>query len=350
MTAIEASSRDARGSARKSSRVDCPESRPTISYYPHGVGRGELRIRELKPQWAVYTQIIVGSTGFAVLSLSQPVDLLTGATLRCRRVGAFVVVEEGLEVFPPAPVQREERVDFGVGERGRPGPPQVMSGEVEPALVAGLLGQLLASVLDPPPERPRGVDGDDGLVFASVPILGGGADRRREPRGHRRLPVLVALALPDAQHRSGVGVDDVTRPHVEVLLRAEAAAHSEFERDALLGGVGGVDELVGLALGEPDLVVLSVLVFSKIHPYVRLSRYRDKNATQNRSTGGDRGVDGVDSVRLFATSRTEDFRLQWVPEAVKIGTPQFISTDWVAKQLISSYYVLTKTKSRYLYG
>ena len=78
---------------------------------------------------------------------------------------------------------------------------------------------------------------------------------------------------------------------------------AEGERESLLGVGPGVEEVVALALTEPHLHVVALLVFSEIHR-VRLPRIADEVGHPSSLFGGHRGVDWADSVRLCVCSRS----------------------------------------------
>lgn len=54
-------------------------------------------------------------------------------------------------------------------------------------------------------------------------------------------------------------------PHVEDFVGSESTARTGREREALLSAVGAVEELCNVGLTEPELGIVSVVVFAQIH-------------------------------------------------------------------------------------
>lgn len=180
--------------------------------------------------------------------------------------------------------------------------------EVVPPFVAGLFGEFLAGLLDPPPERPSRVAVDERLVRGLAPNVVDGPDRRREVAGDGRLSELVVLSFPHAESNPGVGVDDVLRRDVEHLVGTEAAPCAEGESDPLLSVVGDLKEEFDLLLREPHLHVVPFGVLFEIHG-VRLACIPDDVRGKPSLFDGVRRVDRGQIVRLCETNRTSFVRL-----------------------------------------
>jgi len=233
---------------------------------------------------------------------SKPVYFSTFPLLSLRRVGAPVVIEEGFNIAPAAPVADQQGIHVGAGERGRPGAPETVKAEVVPADLVGFVLEAIGGVLDPPPERARRRDLDERRAGAGVADVVDRPDGRREVSRDGRLPVLVSLSMPHSQHGPGVGIHDVLRCDVEDLVAPEPAASAEREGDPLLGVFGGVEEVLYFGLTEPDLHVVALGMGFEIH--VRVACNPDGHAGCKVVFGGVGGVIRAGSVRLSVCFRT----------------------------------------------
>ena len=125
------------------------------------------------------------------------------------------------EILPPALVDHVERRHLGVGERGRPRSTEVVGRQELPAGVASRLGELVASVGDPPADRARRRDGEDGFIGRGVANIADHLCRLYQRGGDRHLAEVAILALTDAEHRPCVGVGHVLRRYVDDLAAPE---------------------------------------------------------------------------------------------------------------------------------
>lgn len=127
------------------------------------------------------------------------------------------MVQERFEVLPAAPVENEQQVPLCVRERARPCPAEVVRTQELPAALILLVDELLASVLEPAPERTCRGDREHRLVARGVAHVADRLDPHCEVARDRRLAELVTLPLLDAHHQSRVRLDDILRRDVEDL-------------------------------------------------------------------------------------------------------------------------------------
>jgi hypothetical protein len=62
------------------------------------------------------------------------------------------VIEERLQVVPPADIEHQDGIDTGGGQVRRPRSPEIVKAQLCPCVVIGLGHQLGGGIGDPPPE------------------------------------------------------------------------------------------------------------------------------------------------------------------------------------------------------
>lgn len=103
------------------------------------------------------------------------------------------------------------------------------------------------------------------MVARCVADVVDGRNRRRERLRHRRLAVLAALAVVDAENRALLRLVDVLGGDIEDLVAPQPAPSAERKGDPLLGISGRLEEQLDLVLAEPNLHIVAFGVLFEVH-------------------------------------------------------------------------------------